>query len=222
MMRHSSDKPYICGVDNCDKEFKRQKTLMKHIELIHEGKKEELMCVHCGKQFASQRGLCAHVSGHTGVDLVRREVPCPACHKTFRCHADLDSHMVVQPGILAEGQPEGPRECPPGAVPVRRLREGCGHLQDAGEAVGEVQHIIISGVGAMAGKEGELVQVVQVPESGELAVVHHHGVQLVQRQEEVEQVVHQLVKVEGSAEHVVALVSSEEQHAFQIVQAENG
>lgn len=49
-------------------------------------------------------------------------------------------------------------------------------------------------------------------------VVHHHGVQLVQRQGEVEQV----VKVEGSAEHIVALVSTEEQHNFRIVRAKNG
>ena len=81
--------------------------------------------------------------------------------------------------------------------------------------MGEVQHIIIVRVGVMA---SELVQVVQVPELDELAVVHHRVVMLVHRKKEVEQVVHQLVKEERWAEHVVALVSSEVQHGLERIE----
>jgi len=95
MLRHSSEKPFICGVENCGKRFKREKTLVKHFQLIHQGIKEELLCVHCGAQFRSASGLRAHVSVHTGQETVKREVSCPHCEKAFRCKADLESHMVV-------------------------------------------------------------------------------------------------------------------------------
>ena len=68
---------------------------MKHFQLIHQGIKEELLCVHCGAQFRSASGLRAHVSVHTGQETVKREVACPHCEKAFRCKADLESHMVV-------------------------------------------------------------------------------------------------------------------------------
>ena len=90
-----SEKPFICGVENCGKRFKREKTLVKHFQLIHQGIKEELLCVHCGAQFRSASGLRAHVSVHTGQETVKREVGCPHCEKAFRCKADLESHMVV-------------------------------------------------------------------------------------------------------------------------------
>ena len=91
----SSEKPFICGIENCGKRFKREKTLVKHFQLIHQGIKEELLCVHCGAQFRSASGLRAHVSVHTGQETVKREVACPHCEKAFRCKADLESHMVV-------------------------------------------------------------------------------------------------------------------------------
>ena len=90
-----SEKPFICGVENCGKRFKREKTLVKHFQLIHQGIKEELLCVHCGAQFRSASGLRAHRSVHTGQETVKREVACPQCDKAFRCKADLESHMVV-------------------------------------------------------------------------------------------------------------------------------
>jgi len=95
MLRHSSEKPFICGVEDCGKKFKREKTLVKHFQLIHQGIKEELLCVHCGAQFRSASGLRAHVSVHTGQETVKREVGCPHCEKAFRCKADLESHLVV-------------------------------------------------------------------------------------------------------------------------------
>ena len=82
-------------MENCGKRFKREKTLVKHFQLIHQGIKEELLCVHCGAQFRSASGLRAHVSVHTGQETVKREVSCPHCEKAFRCKADLESHMVV-------------------------------------------------------------------------------------------------------------------------------
>ena len=82
-------------MEDCGKRFKREKTLVKHFQLIHQGIKEELLCVHCGAQFRSASGLRAHVSVHTGQETVKREVACPHCEKAFRCKADLESHMVV-------------------------------------------------------------------------------------------------------------------------------
>jgi len=95
LLRHSDATPFICGVPNCGKGFKREKTLIKHFQLIHKGIKDEFLCVHCGQQFMSQTGLRAHISIHTGQDYVKRNVKCDACGKAFRCQADLKTHMVV-------------------------------------------------------------------------------------------------------------------------------
>jgi len=95
MLRHSDVTPFICGVVNCGKGFKREKTLIKHFQLIHEGIKDEFLCVHCGQQFMSQTGLRAHIAIHTGQDYVKRNIKCDVCDKSFRCPADLKTHSVV-------------------------------------------------------------------------------------------------------------------------------
>jgi len=95
LLRHSDVTPFICGVLNCGKGFKREKTLIKHFQLIHEGVKDEFLCVHCGQQFMSQTGLRTHISIHTGQDYVKRNIKCEVCNKGFRCQADLKTHSVV-------------------------------------------------------------------------------------------------------------------------------
>jgi len=95
MLRHSDVTPFICGVVDCGKGFKREKTLIKHFQLIHEGIKDEFLCVHCGQQFMSQTGLRTHISIHTGQDYVKRNIKCEVCNKGFRCQADLKTHSVV-------------------------------------------------------------------------------------------------------------------------------
>jgi len=237
LLRHSSEKPFVCVVESCGKRFKREKTMVKHIQLIHEGMKEELLCIHCGAQFRSHSGLRAHVSVHTGQETVRREVMCEQCDKAFRCKADLETHMVVHSRAkpfscdkcdqvfsqkaslkdhenvhLAKFQCEGCSKAFGRERYLKLHKRTCVHLSCAkGEdrremRQGEVQHIIISGMGGVA-KEGEIVQVVQVPESGEVAVLHQ-GVQLV---------------VEGG-EQVVTLVSGPEgdTQTFQIVTQGDG
>ena len=197
MLRHSDEKPFICGVESCGRKFKREKTLVKHFKLIHEGIKEELLCVHCGAQFRSQSGLKAHLSIHTGQQTVKRDVPCTQCDKIFRCKADLDSHMVVH----SKAKPFSCNRCNQSFSQKASLKDhenvhlekfkchscgkafgrerylelhkkSCVHLNSPIVETGkderkermderEVQHIIISSVGA-GGKEGDLVQVVQV------------------------------------------------------------
>jgi len=95
LLRHSDITPFVCGVNGCGKGFKREKTLLKHFQLMHEGIKDEFLCVHCGQQFMSQTGLRTHVSIHTGQDYIKRNVKCDVCGKAFRCQADLKTHSVV-------------------------------------------------------------------------------------------------------------------------------
>ena len=269
MLRHSSEKPFVCDVQGCGKTFKREKTLVKHFQLVHEGIKTELLCVHCGAQFRSHSGLRAHLSVHTGEETVKRDVRCTQCEKVFRCKADLESHMVVhtrdkpyscdicgqafsQKASLKDHENVHMEKyqcaaCKKSFGRERYLklhRKTCVHLNtpqspQEGRAVveegvpGEVQHIIISSVGG-GGKEGEVVQVVQVPESGELAVLHHQGVQLVveEHHQEVQLVVeggehhqehHQLVVEEGKPHQEVQhhqglqLVVEEEHQGVQVV-----
>jgi len=95
MLRHSDSTPFRCSIQDCGKGFKREKTLLKHIQLIHEGIKEEYLCGTCGQQFGSQSGLKTHQARHIGEEYIKRLIYCQICNKSFRCPADLKVHSVV-------------------------------------------------------------------------------------------------------------------------------
>ena len=95
LIRHSDVLPFICDAPGCGKGFKREKTLLKHYQVIHEGRKEEFLCGYCGQQFMSRTGLKSHVALHTGHEYVRRKDKCEVCGKTFRSQWDLKTHQVV-------------------------------------------------------------------------------------------------------------------------------
>ena len=84
MLRHSSEKPFVCN--DCGNTFKREKTLVMHFQLVHEGMRTELTCIHCGAQFMSQIGLRAHMGkrlsrGRCAARSVRR---CSGARPTWR------------------------------------------------------------------------------------------------------------------------------------------
>lgn len=95
LIRHSDLLPFICDAPGCGKGFKREKTLLKHYQVIHEGRKEEFLCGHCGQQFLSQTGLKSHVATHNGQEYIRRNFKCEHCGKLFRSQWDLKTHLVV-------------------------------------------------------------------------------------------------------------------------------
>ena len=95
LIRHSDVFPFVCDAPGCGKGFKREKTLVKHYQVIHEGRKEEFLCGHCGQQFLSQTGLKSHVALHNGQEYVRRNFKCDVCGKSFRSQWDLNTHLVV-------------------------------------------------------------------------------------------------------------------------------
>jgi len=95
LLRHSNVTPFLCDVPGCGKGFKREKTLLKHYQVIHEGRKERYLCGQCGQQFSSQTGFRTHIASHTGMEYVKRHVKCDICDKMFRCPSDLKTHLVV-------------------------------------------------------------------------------------------------------------------------------
>ena len=96
MLCHSSEKPFVCN--DCGNTFKREKTLVMHLQLVHKGMRTKLSCMHCGSQFMSHSGLRTHMGVHTGEETVKREVRCAQCEKVFRCKVDMESHTVVHTG----------------------------------------------------------------------------------------------------------------------------
>ena len=95
LLRHSSVSSFLCDVPNCGKSFKRERTLMKHYQVFHEGRREKYLCGQCGQVFSSQSGFRTHVALHGGQEYVKRNVKCNVCDKMFRCQSDLKTHMVV-------------------------------------------------------------------------------------------------------------------------------
>jgi len=94
--RELTHRSYLCMM--CSKQFKSKRCLKRH-ELRHTvGTEEKLLCTHCGKCCATQRGLDSHMIIHN------REYECTECGKCFRSAEELTKHGLVNCG-------EKPFEC---------------------------------------------------------------------------------------------------------------
>lgn len=95
VLKHTGDKPFACVHQGCDVRFKRAKSLKAHLASKHSGKQQSYLCSFCGKPFASLSGYKQHLSKHTGVTYLKRNVVCTDCGKAFRSRADLRTHSVM-------------------------------------------------------------------------------------------------------------------------------
>ena len=76
----------------CFKIFYDRKTMIRHINIVHEGVPDKLLsCGECTKTFGSRQALRYHdMVEHQKLNL---QLPCYICDKLFNFEAKLDDHM---------------------------------------------------------------------------------------------------------------------------------
>ena len=89
---------YNC--DNCSKTFSTAKNLQIHINCVHEEALKEYICQDCAKAFVHKTQLYKH---QHKVHNVTKLHQCDSCGKTFKYPSDLKKHSAVH-GIKVQGE----------------------------------------------------------------------------------------------------------------------
>lgn len=92
--RQKSEKEFICSVDSCQKTFKDNSKLKRHM-LVHTGIKP-FRCLICNKTFSLDFNLKTHIRIHTG----EKPYACkhPGCNKSFSQSNNLTLHEKSHEG----------------------------------------------------------------------------------------------------------------------------
>ncbi|XP_044272663.1 zinc finger protein 521-like [Tribolium madens] len=77
---------YRCGI--CDKDFKLNSVLQKHIKHVHLKDYNYYQCHMCGKQFCYRNSLKAHLITHNA-----KTIKCDLCPKKFATRVVLKKHL---------------------------------------------------------------------------------------------------------------------------------
>ncbi|XP_044732965.1 zinc finger protein 660-like [Chrysoperla carnea] len=85
-LSHTKEQAYAC--DHCDKTYRRQDALKKHVSRAHLDERK-YVCTFCSKAFYENSILLNHVRRHTG----ERPFKCHVCDKTFIQKVALTIHM---------------------------------------------------------------------------------------------------------------------------------
>ena len=99
---YTHKKTHFVKCQDCDKSFRKQKTLERHIQKIHqvpqpvpEAKSIPVVkyhhCVQCQYKTHRKNNLKRHLITHTKPKVVQEKV-CQLCGKQFKCHSNLKKH----------------------------------------------------------------------------------------------------------------------------------
>ncbi|XP_039995095.1 zinc finger protein 391-like [Xiphias gladius] len=77
----------------CDKSFKRDSYLIRHVDKSHKGHKA-FKCLECNKEFDQRYQLVLHIRSHTG----EKPFSCDYCGKAFVQNSSRLAHMRVHTG----------------------------------------------------------------------------------------------------------------------------
>ena len=77
--------------ERCGKIFTSQRNLRKHIESVHEGKRN-FSCGHCDKKYAQSKDLSSHISR---IHQNQQHNKCPHCDINFASKHILQKHIEV-------------------------------------------------------------------------------------------------------------------------------
>eukprot|EP01083_Nonionella_stella_P213177 769078_1 len=83
------ERPWTCQFSGCEKSFKKQAKLQRHI-LVHSGVKP-FRCDECGKTYSRNNHLKRHILSHS--DERKFECPKDGCSCSFRTKSHLNRHM---------------------------------------------------------------------------------------------------------------------------------
>jgi len=83
---HLNNRCHIC--DECGKDFLHSQTLIDHIEIVHQGKRN-FQCDVCSKKFSRKTSLRAHKLIHSGI----KPFSCKICERQFREKIQLIKHL---------------------------------------------------------------------------------------------------------------------------------
>ena len=81
--------------DICSKKFDSKKDLRRHIEAVHEGKKEN-KCDFCGKAFFMKSRLEVHIKDIHGEGNREKTHKCKQCSKLYLSRNGLKNHILVE------------------------------------------------------------------------------------------------------------------------------
>ncbi|XP_026323791.1 RE1-silencing transcription factor-like isoform X2 [Hyposmocoma kahamanoa] len=103
--KHSNtgDRPFPCSL--CDKRFRLNCTLDRHLAVVHRNRRE-FSCEYCPERFSTVSKLTRHVRSHAG----ERPYPCKYCDKAFTKSHHYTRHVRVkhpnqEPSIELEQYP---------------------------------------------------------------------------------------------------------------------
>ncbi|XP_045132286.1 uncharacterized protein LOC123516745 [Portunus trituberculatus] len=90
---HLNIKPYKCKFSECPMKFSSHGHLYRHMQSVHNTKKDKHECHICGASFAEKRYRDAHL--HVCLSKISDSVPhkCPFCHKAFKLARYLQLHL---------------------------------------------------------------------------------------------------------------------------------
>ncbi|XP_062546874.1 zinc finger protein 878-like [Armigeres subalbatus] len=102
--RANHEKKFKCEL--CEKAFPTRARMVRHVEIVHEGKKPEmkLSCRYCSKPFNCKRKLMVHVDAHEN----NRRHKCRYCEKAFVLKENCTVHERIHTGE----RPHVCRACP--------------------------------------------------------------------------------------------------------------
>ena len=90
-------KQQIFNCDSCDKNFRFQSILKRHIEIVHEGKR--LKCNFCSMTFTTSHNIIKHFSVlHAGKGVFK----CELCEKRFLKKTTLSTHVHTMHNVKAD------------------------------------------------------------------------------------------------------------------------
>ena len=82
---------FVCDI--CNKIFKHEQDVLRHIREEHEGPSQKFVCDICDAEFNKKSNLTRHMNEHAGTS--KEKAKCPECPLTFSQNSDMKRHLLM-------------------------------------------------------------------------------------------------------------------------------